>query len=197
MTVEQLQTGKIDFLNRALFALPKIIHGLVGLLVLGYISVVLSGHVDKENRLGTTEIGLLLVVVLLGIVAWRPELLKRGMDMKVVGIELKLDEIKKDNKKRLHELEDFRLIFMQVNFTSDLRHLENLSKGDVQHYVGWFQVRLELRRLRALGYIEMLPGRFIGEFADGKEMDLSTLVRLTERGKRVVMRLQELGQDDE
>jgi hypothetical protein len=158
-----------------------------------YLIFVVTGNIQKVDRLEIADIGLLLLVGLLVSAIWLPGFFSRLQHFKVGPVEFRmLENIQESSKKHEAELEDMRFVLTQLMFPTETHHLENLNKGETKEYIGGGPVRSELRRLRTLGLIEMLPGRHIGELKDGKKMDVSQLVKLTEKGKDFLRKLGEM-----
>jgi Predicted nucleotide-binding protein containing TIR-like domain len=69
------------------------------------------------------------------------------------------------------------------------KHLLNLANGKTKKYEGRGSLRSELRNLVAMGLIERLPGRNIGDMNSGVVYDLADFVKLTDRGRHWVERI--------
>jgi hypothetical protein len=89
-------------------------------------------------------------------------------------------------------LDDIALVLPLLLPRNERRHLMNLKRGRTDGYKGRGSLRSEIRRLRSMGLLEMLPQRTVGHMETGKAFDLGDYVRLTELGRRWVRRIEQI-----
>ena len=206
MSTESSQIAVENQKRRWTFMLYRGIGALVAVSILVYVVFVVVNGLPETHRLGIADVVLLLVVALLVVILWRPDLLDRSkplenvgnQGLKNVGIQSELlEQLQEDNKKQRAEVEEIRLLLTLLLLPSETSHLRNLAKGGPMPYRGNDDVRRELRKLRSLGLAENQPGRSIGELANGKTVDLCHLLRLTARARLYAPKLDELMQDEQ
>jgi hypothetical protein len=94
-----------------------------------------------------------------------------------------------DLPQRQDELDRVTMLLLRPNERNHLMNLMNLEKGTTNNYVGRHSLREELRRLRALGLIQVHQGRMISEMTDNRRFDLMDFVALTNLGREFLARL--------
>jgi hypothetical protein len=161
----------------------------VVLAMCSYIVGVILGRIQKDQRLGVADIGVVVLAVGVASILVRPELLGRISHLKLGELELDwLQKLEDDQKKQRDELDDVRFILTLLLQQNELEHLKNLEEGHTQ-YQGNEALCGELRKLRTLGLIRNQKGHVMGETAINRKFDLKDIVELTERGRQYLERL--------
>jgi hypothetical protein len=146
------------------------------LLVLAYIVLLTAGAIPAANRLGQSEIVLIIAVLVLN-----PMLISRISDFEFspTRVRVKLEEVA--TKQVIQQADIDKLKFLMSHFLSEweLLHLRKLEEGGPFPYRVEGQFRDELRRLRSLKLIEMQTISGMPQ-----EGDLRQLARITEEGKQ-------------
>ncbi len=157
-----------------------------------YLTLVVTGQVAKDNRLGSTELGLALVAVLFLVLVVRPAVLDRLNLLKLPGgIEVTLEKIQRQQVEQRRELDAFFSILSNLLSLPEKYHLRSLARGD-EEYVGQGSLRDELFRLKRFGLLDELEGQKIGDMFDNKRFTLRGFVRLTPQGERFLKALDEI-----
>lgn len=162
---------------------------LVLLFVLAYTAAVISGLLPREKRIDATTLGVIGMGALIAIVLFRPDIIDRVTRLEIAGWKF---DIEKRQEKQDKQLKDIQLILPILLAESERKHLLNLAAQNTKSYKGNHDVRTELRRLRSLKLIKMKPGKEVGRIEDGKVVDLSDFVELTELGQHWADRIKEI-----
>ena len=161
---------------------------LVLLFVAGYTAAVLLG-LPKERRIDASTLGVIGIGSLIAVVLLRPDIVDRVTRLEIAGWKF---DIEKKQEKQDKQLNDIQIILPILLAESERKHLLNLASQNTKPYKGNQDVRTELRRLRSLKLIRMKPNQEIGRMGDGKEVDLSDFVELTELGQHWASRIKEI-----
>ena len=164
---------------------------LVVTVAFGYVTAVVMGKVPDKQRLGGTDLGVVVVSSLVALFLLRPEFLNRFTSFKFAGVEVELQKLQQDQQTQRNELDDVRFVLTLLLQEGERAHLRNLESGKTQNYTGNHNLRTELRKLRTLGLIQNCEGRKISELADKSKIDLKEIVQLTKRGKHYLDQLGE------
>jgi len=193
--MEQETHPKPGMLSQRTYAIRRTIAFAVVLAVSVYIVGIVLGRVPAQQKLGATDVGVLVVTAVVARALVRPEFLDRLTHIKLWSFEADWRELKDKQQTQEKELDDVRLILTLLVQGAEQSHLKNLEKGAPVRYHCNHNVRSELRRLRTLGLIQNRKDRAIKEMIDGRDCDLTEIVQLTERGKQYLERIreQELG----
>lgn len=162
------------------------------LVVALYAISIVAGRIPTDRKLAAPDVVVLLVGVLVSIVLWQPELLDNLKHFKLGGLEVELQRVKKNQKAQQVELNDLRFVLTLLLQDGEREHLRKLKAGDTLNYVGSHELRTELRRLNAMGFVAKLPGRsFRDSIRDGQKIDLKTIINLTDRGNQYLDKITE------
>lgn len=183
--------------NRALRALIAV---LIGILAVGYTVAVLAGDIASNRQLSATHLILLVVAgIAVVLIVW-PQDLGKISSLSAGGVRVDLRAVQDSQKELAEKQEDqreiLRLIFpllLPSNVLNHLRTLEAAQRGvSVADYNGSDPLREELRRLRYMQLIEVIPPhRGIADIPNGR-IKLPEFVRLTRQGTDWIARAQEL-----
>jgi hypothetical protein len=173
----------------------KVIAAAIMIGVVLYLSLVVSGTIQRDNRLGAAEFGALIVAAAVVGMLLRPDIVDRLQRIDIAGIKLDLGEVKerqievqKSQQEQRRVLEDLRFA-MRILITQPERdHLQNLHQRRTTNYTLKGTLREELRRLRAMGLIKMRDGKWIGGLPEKMPFDLSDYLTLTPDGAGYVER---------
>ena len=169
----------------------RLIAGTIAVLLLGYLVGVIAGWIHAAQRLGVSDLGVIVVVLLGILVVLQPELLAVVPTLiKVGNVEVKLDQLQRQQQVQREDLEDLRLVLELVPTDSERQILRELLQGSSQH-TGSEERRTQLRRLGGIGLIRRRDGRSISEIRDGDRRDLAELVEVTDRGRSYLARFDE------
>jgi hypothetical protein len=160
----------------------------VVLAVVGYTAAVLLG-LPNDRRIDGTTLGVIGMGAIIAFVMFRPEIVNRVTRLEIAGWKL---EIENKQEKQDKQLKDIQLILPILLPETERKHLFNLANHLKTPYTGTHDVRTELRRLRSLKLIQMKSGQQIGHMGDGKTVDLSDFVELTDLGRHWVERIKEI-----
>lgn len=171
----------------------RLVVGIAGVvLVLAYTVGVVLGRIREANRLDFVDLAFLVCSVLLLVVLVKPEVLNRLRFFAVGGFKLEMEAVRQKQAEQATELEDLRLILTLLLPSSERKHLVNLARRATEGYVGRSSLRTELRRLRSMGLVEMLPSRMISGIENDAEVDIGDYVELTEFGRSTLARIREV-----
>lgn len=162
------------------------------LLAAAYTVSVVLGIIPKDQKIDAANLIVLALAGFCAILLVNPEALERLRHFKVAGFEFDLEKIRQKQEQQQGQLEAISLLLPLVLREEEGKHLHNLAQAKTTGYVGNHDMRTELRRLKTMGLIEKLPGRFVGEMKDGMQADLAQYVRLTSFGRRMVGQLEEM-----
>jgi hypothetical protein len=161
---------------------------LVLLLVAAYTVAVILG-LPKERRIDVSTLGVIGIGSLIAVLLFRPDIIDRVTRLEIAGWKI---DIEQRQEKQDKQLQDIQLILPILLPENERKHLLNLASQNAKPYQGNDAVRTELRRLRSLRLIRMKPSQEIGRMADGKQVNLSDFVELTDLGHRWVDRIKEI-----
>ena len=166
----------------------------IGALSLAYVIGLVSGNIPKDRQIDATVIALIVLSAISILFLIRPDSFSRLKLLEMAGFKLELlEKVREKQEMQQIRLDDISLILPLLLPETERKHLFNLERGQIKEYVGRGALRAELRRLRSIGLIEMVhPDRHIGQLQGGGKFNLADYVRLTERGKRWVKRIQEI-----
>jgi hypothetical protein len=129
--------------------LQKIIAAAIMVAVVVYLSLVVTGTIQRDNRLGVAEFGAIVVAAAVVGMLLRPDIVDRLQKIDIAGIKLDLGEVKerqievqKSQQEQRRVLEDLRFA-MRILITQPERdHLQNASAShDELHVKGHFKGR--------------------------------------------------------
>jgi hypothetical protein len=165
----------------------------IGLLLVAYTVLVVTGHVPADRRIDTTHLIIILVGVLCCVVLFYPSLLDRVRRLELTGIKIELLERMQEKQIRQErELDDIRLIIPLLFRDAERKHLSNLARGKTAGYHGGGALREELRKLCSIGLLARRGDHHIGELRSDLVFDLATYVEFTPLGRRWAERLTQL-----
>lgn len=107
-----------------------------------------------------------------------------------------LEKVKEKQSRQEDQIEDIVLMLPLLLPRNERVHLVNLARGKTPGYQGNHSLRAELRRLRSLGLIRLLPDQHVAFIKDGSSFDLAAYVELTDLGERWVRRIQQIEKAD-
>jgi hypothetical protein len=159
------------------------------ILVGAYIIAVLCG-LPKDNRIDAATLGVIGLGILFAIVCLQPHILDRITRFEGPG--WKIEMIEERQEQQHQQLDDIKLILPILLPEAEQKHLLNLANGATTNYKGNHDLRTELRRLRSLKLLRMLPGKEMSGIANDVTVDIGKFVELTQMGQRWVGRLREI-----
>lgn len=172
----------------------KVIAAAIMVGVVAYLSLVVSGTIQRDNRLGAAEFGAIVVAAVVVGMLLRPDIVDRLQKIDIAGIKLDLGEVKerqievqKSQQEQRRVLEDLRFAMRMLITEPERNHLLNLHNR-TSNYTLTGNLREELRRLRAMGLIKMRDGKTIGGLPEKTSFDLSDYLRLTPDGEGYLVR---------
>jgi hypothetical protein len=155
--------------------------------VSGVAFLALALHLLSERtRLDTTG----LVLVFLALLPWLASVISRAE--LPGGWKLEFQAVKTEQRRQAQEIDALKFLVSNFLMESECRHLEGLT-SDKPYYVrrdgttSYFE--MEMRRLRALGFIQGRPDRgvrsLLKEIAEsrGKAVDVKDHFEITARGR--------------
>ena len=140
--------------------------GVLSLAVTGYVYAIVAGTVPQGNRLGLSELGIILSAVVVIAVILSPTLLDRLQSMRLGGVEVQL-----------------------LNRLEEQRHLRELATGSTDTHAGGHQLRTELRRLATLRLVRRKPDVWIHQIQDEARVKVADFVEITDRGLEYLARI--------
>lgn len=161
---------------------------LVLLLMAGYTAAIMLG-LPKDKRIDGSTLGVIGIGSLIAIILFRPDIVERVTRLEIAGWKI---DIEQRQEKQDKQLRDIQLILPILLPENERKHLLNLASQNTKLDKGNQDVRTELRRLRSLKLIKMKPRQEIGRMEDGKEVNLSDFVELTDLGQHWVERIKEI-----
>jgi hypothetical protein len=179
------------------YTIRAILALIVVLSVFIYLVCIVLGKLQERQKLGASDVGMIVVAVVVAGVLLRPEFLNRLTHLKVGNVEVELEKLQQDQLLQRHELDDVRFVLTLLLQQTEVQHLKNLENNETRGYEGNNNVRNELRKLRTLGLIQSRENRTIGELTDRAKFDLKDFVQLTLRGRHYLERLGEYKEDKE
>jgi len=159
------------------------------LIVLAVSLYIVQSLRGKIQRIDTASVALLVISGIAVALLVMPGLTERLSRIEVSGIKLEI--LKREQLRQRSELDEFSLVFPILLPESERKHLMNLARGRTANYNGTHAMRTELRRLRSIGLIRMLPNQEVGFMKDGMVVDLAKYVELTSLGRRWVQRIED------
>jgi hypothetical protein len=188
--IAQPSTSKARHSWSRLVAALTLIAAVIG--ITAYLTLVVTGRIPKDNRLGIAELSLALLGVLFLVLAIHPAALDRLNLLKLPGgIEVTLEKIQRQQVEQRRELDAFFSILSNLLILPEKYHLRTLARGD-EEYTGQASLREELFRLKRFGLIDELEGQKIGDMLDGRKFKIGSFVRLTQQGERFIKALDEI-----
>jgi hypothetical protein len=162
----------------------------VALLIIVSVSLyVIQSLRGRIQRIDTASVALLVVSTIAVVLLVMPGLTDRLSRIEVSGVKLEI--LKREQLRQRSELDEFSLIFPILLPETERKHLMNLAHDRTADYKGNHAMRTELRRLRSIGLIGMLPNQELSFIKDGMVVDLAQYVELTVLGKRWVQRIED------
>jgi hypothetical protein len=120
-------------------------------------------------------------------------LLRQVKSLSFGGYKLEMIErVREKQARQEDQIEDIALMLPLLLPANERIHLVNLDENRTGGYKGNHALRAELRRLRSLGLIRMLPDQHIGYMRDNLSFDLAAYAELSDLGKRWVKRIQKI-----
>jgi hypothetical protein len=189
--VSERARGKDDFKSW----LTIILSVGVTLLGVGYLLAVVFGKIGT-NRFGTTE-AIIFVAILLLNSAWIQRIGRLAISGK--GIEFQMREVQEEQVRQRAEIRSIKFLLSYFVTEQELEHLQRLVGKSPPEYANpddWHNhiFKTELRRLRSLGLIRMLPGKMIEPMP--KKDDLNKHCRITDRGLEYLKLREEVESQD-
>lgn len=176
-----IKPGKIRIVTSAIIAVLAVV----------YTAAVLSGAIAPVRQLSAADLVLLVLVGGLIVVILRPETIKEINSFSAAGVRFELNHV----QQRQQELQDWqeelqnflKEIFPMLLPTNVLEHLQNLEKAEqgrrISVYYGNDPTRQELRHLRYMGLIRVIPPhQSISQIPDGN-FALPDYIELTDEGR--------------
>lgn len=164
------------------------------LLALLVYEVFASAH--SSARLSGWDLGLIIFLFMLtfGLLMPFVPLLRRLTKVSVGGVSFEIDRIKDTQRRQQDELDALRFLMRGYVNKGELSHLEKLNGSDAFPFECWEVFLNELRHLRQLGLIDIVPAGFTDlpedkrTSADETDLpdkgdDLRTYFRITDWGK--------------
>ena len=159
------------------------------LIVLAVSLYIIQSLRGKIQRIDTASVALLVVSGVAVALLVMPGLTDRLSRIEVSGIKLEI--LKREQLRQRSELDEFSLVFPILLPESERKHLMNLAHGRTANYNGTHAMRTEIRRLRSIGLLRMLPNQEVGFMKDGMVVDLAKYVELTSLGRKWVQRIED------
>jgi len=159
------------------------------LIVLAVSLYIIQSLRGKIQRIDTASVALLVVSGVAVALLVMPGLTDRLSRIEVSGIKLEI--LKREQLRQRSELDEFSLVFPILLPESERKHLMNLAHGRTANYNGTHAMRTEIRRLRSIGLLRMLPNQEVGFMKDGIIVDLAKYVELTSLGRKWVQRIED------
>ena len=172
----------------------------LALLVAVYTVAVVLGVIPETQRIDAVHFGIILAASIAALMLLRPDLADRLKRLEGAGFKLEMlarvrekqQEQDQTLRRQADTIDDISLVLPLLLPKSERKHLMNLQQGRTDGYKGRGSLRSEIRRLRSIGLLEMLPERTVGQMETGKAFDLADYVRLTELGHRWVRRIEQI-----
>jgi hypothetical protein len=167
---------------------------LLGLLGLAYAFAVVTGGIQEHDRIDTPTLVFLAFLGLVVLALLHPDLFSRLKTFEMSGIKLEmLERVREKQSEQALQLQDMRLMLPLLLPAGERKHLMNLAARSTKGYKTNQAMRTELRRLRSLELIRMLPDKHIAAMnPDGQVIDLANFLELTENGRRWAKRIDEI-----
>ncbi|MCI5144827.1 MAG: hypothetical protein D3923_04700 [Candidatus Electrothrix sp. AR3] len=165
------------------------------LIIIGisYTLLVVLGEIPQANQLSATHLVLLIFLSIWVLFLVSPDTLKRVKLLELSGFKMELlERVQEKQIKQTEALDTISLVIPLLLPKMEQKHLVNLSVGKTEKYRGGSVLRLELRRLRSFGLIEMTNRGYVAHLIDNKIFDLSYYVKLTRLGKRWARQINQL-----
>ena len=193
MAPERISVTAQDPDRKPLSPLRFLIAILLALVTLGYAVGIVLGYLPEGRRLDAATLAMIALVVVVILVALRPDLADRfkGFEMSGFKVEM-LERVRERQAEQAMQLRDLSDMLPLLLPPTERKHLLNLARKTTSDYKGRHSVRSELRRLRSFDLIEMQPDKHVGLIKDDMIFDLSEYVKLTELGKRWSKRIMEI-----
>jgi hypothetical protein len=120
-------------------------------------------------------------------------LLRQVKSLSFGGYKLEMIErVREKQARQEDQIEDIALMLPLLLPANERIHVVNLAENRTRGYKGNYALRAELRRLRSLGLIRMLPDQHISSMKDNMSFDLTAYAELTDLGKHWVKRIQKI-----
>jgi predicted methyltransferase len=169
---------------------------IIAVLAAAYTFGSVFGYVPAERKLDAMNIVFIILAIVLIFTVLKPEYVRRLKIFEAAGVKLELHEelkeVKEEQSSQAVKLKELADILPLLIPATEQEHLKYLSMGYTGTYSGNNYLRDELRHLRSIGLIAMVPGKEMKQLEDGKIVDLKDYVRLTNLGKEWVERLKML-----
>lgn len=165
----------------------------IGLAVAVYTIAIIFGKIPEDQRIDAVHFG--IIVIASGIILFllKPTIPDRLIRFEGAGIKLEmLEQVKEKQFQQAQLLDDISLMLPLLLPKNERKHLMNLDSRKTAGYKGNSAFRSEIRRLRSIGLIVMLQGRYVGHMKSGMEFDLALYVQLTDLGQRWVARIKQI-----
>lgn len=164
--------------------------GVLSLAVTGYVYAIVAGTVPQGNRLGLSELGIILSAVVVIAVILSPTLLDRLQSMRLGGVEVQLLNRLEEKQERQGEELDWIAFALTLLLTDrEQRHLRELATGSTDTHAGGHQLRTELRRLATLRLVRRKPDVWIHQIQDEARVKVADFVEITDRGLEYLARI--------
>lgn len=172
----------------------------IGVAVAAYTIAIVIGSIPAEQRIDAVHFGIILLSGSIILLLLKPSVANRLKRFEGAGIKIEmLEQVKENQDKQAHVLDeqanlldDISLILPLLLPRTERKHLMNLDRGRTGGYKGNSALRSEIRRLRSIGLLEMLPDRHVGHMESGMEFNLANYVQLTDLGHRWIARIKQI-----
>ena len=177
---------------------------IVGLVVAVYTVSIVIGKIPDGQRIDAVHFGIILLTVGIILLLLKPNITDRLKRFEGAGFKLEmLEQVKENQDKQALELDqqaqlldDISLMLPLLLPKNERKHLMNLERKKTAGYKGNSAFRSEIRRLRSIGLLEMLKGRYVGHMKSGTDFDLAHYVQLTDLGNRWVARIKQIEEQE-
>ena len=154
-----------------------------------YIRAVLSGGLSQSQKLTVTELGAIVVAAVMVALLVAPEGLQAVSGLQIGSLRFELRQLSRDQQAQRQELDDLRFALTLLVSGSQRDALDDLEREGGQMWWGDHDVRTDLRRIAAMRLVQRKSGRHIGEFTDGKVLNIRDVLELTPDGMRYLARV--------
>jgi hypothetical protein len=164
----------------------------VFLLGVGYAASTVMGFVKETRKIDSVTLAIIVLAVVAAILLWNPETFTRLRLFQGFGLRLELGDVKQRQDKQESQLRDIDLILPLLFRKTERGYLIDLGQDTGKTYKADHTLRTELRRLRSVGLIKMLPDKHIGQMEDKSNCKLKDYVGLTLLGGHWARKLNEV-----
>lgn len=155
-----------------------------------YNVLLVLGKISAENRIGITEISLVIISFLTVIVFINPNIIKYISEFSLPwggSFKLKLIE-----KKQKNLLDNVAFLLKHFLSTPEHAHLTIIANEKDVDYDMFDKLRDELRKLKSMGLIKERADKNISTVANGTKFCPSDIYEITERGTEYLKTIVEI-----